>query len=98
MPRAAVFLKDDAVLIVDVGIGEIDTEDAVVVGKVGPQEEGLKSIDQQFEMREERVSHLNRPSGPPDEAPMSPWLSNTRKQSSCFIVRRNRIVGSVAGT
>ena len=45
-----VFLKDDAVLIVDIGIGEIDAEDAVVVGKVGPQEEGLKSVDQQLEM------------------------------------------------
>src|SRR5271156_2434802 len=47
-----VFLKDDAVVVVDVGIGEIDTENAVVVGKVGPQEERLKSVDQQLEMRE----------------------------------------------
>src|ERR1700722_9695913 len=27
---------------------------------------------------------------------MSPWLSNTRRQSSCFIVGRNRIGGAVA--
>jgi hypothetical protein len=29
-----VFLQDDALVVVDVGIGEIDAEDAVVVGKV----------------------------------------------------------------
>ena len=47
-----VFLQDDALVVVDVGIGEIDAEDAVVVGEVRPQEEGLKSVDQQLEMRE----------------------------------------------
>ena len=47
-----VFLQDDALVVVDVGIGEIDGEDAVVVGKVRPEEERLKSVDQQFEMRE----------------------------------------------
>jgi hypothetical protein len=41
-----VFLKDNAIFIVDVGVGEIDTKDAVVVGKVGAQEKGLKSVDQ----------------------------------------------------
>src|ERR1700722_4182310 len=46
-----VFLKDDTVLIVDVGIGEIDTENAVVIGKVRPQEEGLNAVDQHLEMR-----------------------------------------------
>jgi hypothetical protein len=31
-----VFLKDDALVAIDVRIGEIDTEDAVVVGEVRP--------------------------------------------------------------
>src|SRR5580700_1828521 len=47
-----VLLQDNALVVVDVGIGEIDAEDAAVVGEVRPQEEGLKSVDQQLEMRE----------------------------------------------
>jgi hypothetical protein len=39
-----VFLQDEALVVVDVGIGEIDAEGAVVVGEVRPQEEGLKSL------------------------------------------------------
>jgi hypothetical protein len=47
-----VFLKDDALAAIDVRIGEINTEDAVVVGEVRPQEERLEAVDQQLEMRE----------------------------------------------
>ena len=39
------FLQNDVIFEIDVGIGEIDTEDAVIVGEVRPQEEGLKPVD-----------------------------------------------------
>jgi hypothetical protein len=47
-----VFLQDDAPVVVDVGIGEIDAEDAIVVREIRPQQQRLKSVDQQLEMRE----------------------------------------------
>src|SRR5438128_233782 len=37
-----------------------------------------------------RVSEWKSPSGPPAEAPMSPWVSSTMKVSSCLSVRRGR--------
>ena len=46
-----VFLQDNALVVVDVGIGEVDAEDAIVVREVRPQKERLKSVDQQLEMR-----------------------------------------------
>ena len=44
--------QQDTLVVIDVRICEVHTEDAVVVGEVRPQEEGLKSIDEQLEMRE----------------------------------------------
>jgi hypothetical protein len=43
------------------------------------------------------VSLLKIPSGSPDEAPMSPWLSTTANVSLAFSVRRGREVDPVAG-
>jgi hypothetical protein len=47
-----VFLQDNVLVVVDVWIGEVDAEDAIVVREVRPQKERLKSVDQQLEMRE----------------------------------------------
>ena len=57
-----------------------------------PVIEGLKPVDQQLEMREAAGIAIKQYVA--GEAPMSPWLSNTRKQSSCFIARRSRVVVS----
>ena len=92
-----VLLQQDTLVVIDVRICEVHTEYAVVVGEIRPQEEGLKFVDQQLEMREVAGVAIEQAVRPPGEAPMSPWLSNTRKQSSRFMVRRNRVVGSVAG-
>ena len=43
-----------------------------------------------------RVSLWNSPSGPPDDAPISPWLSMTTKASPHFSVRRSRVAEPVA--
>jgi hypothetical protein len=92
-----VLLQQDTRVVIDVRICEVHTEDAVVVGEVRPQEEGLKSIDEQLEMREVAgvaIEQAVRPAGRSTDVAV---LSNTRKQSSRFMVRRSRVVGSVAG-
>ena len=47
-----VFVQDDVLVVIDIGVCEIDGEDAVVVGEVRAEQERLKPVDQQLEMRQ----------------------------------------------
>ena len=79
------------------GIGQIDGEDGIVVADVGAQQQRLHAVDQQLETREIARVAMENAVGPPADAPMSPWLSSTAKQSPCLSVRRGRVEGPVAG-
>ena len=49
-----------------------------------PSSSGCMPLSRNSRCERKRVSQWNSPSGPPAEAPMSPWLSSTMKVSSCL--------------
>ena len=81
-----IFLSRAAVAI-DVGIGEIDSQRRIVVAHVGAEQQGCV-LQHHLKPREVTRVGVEQPSGPPAEAPISPWLSSTMKVSSCERARR----------
>jgi len=60
-----VLLEHDAVVGEDVGVGEIDAEDGVVVAQVAAEQQRLHVVDEHFEARQEpRVAMVEPVAGP----------------------------------
>ena len=75
----------------------LDDTIRVTALKFDPNRSGCTSSSLSSSRARKRVSVLKRPSGPPAEAPMSPWQSSTMNVSSCLSERRGRAAGPVIG-
>ena len=92
-----VLFQDDVLIGHDVGIGQVDSQRGVVVAQIGAEQERRACRSPGVGgARESGYRNRNSPSALADDAPMSPWLSQTTKVSLCFSERRGRVADCVA--
>src|SRR5215468_4758552 len=56
-----VLLNDDAIVVVDVGVSEIDSHDAAVVRQIRAEQQRLPAVDQKLEMRQVARIEMKQP-------------------------------------